>query len=218
MATKFVFKFENADVDASNYQICDFDVKHTGSSIAQAGAQMIAYFAAVGFATMGGVVKLIEVTHRAVGAAGATVLPFPTAEYAGVLAAATTDVISPAGMPSGYATQISAAGPLCPLGTSISVSEISAFAGRRGRGRHFLPYTGRNVVTTGGQVTLATRNRIEQLYTYFLAGFISTTGLPATAPVVGLTPVVTNAAGTPTHDIITVRAQPIFSNLESRRR
>lgn len=215
---KYVFKFENTAVASSNYQIVDVDVNPAGGTVRQNHAQILAYFSTVGFTTMGGVTRIAEVLYRPLGAAGAVALVFPTAEFAAVIAAATADGIGPAGMPTGYGSQISAAGNLAPLGTSISVSELTATVGRTGRGRHFLPFVGVNTMTGGGGLVAAQIDRIREAYLYFLQGIVSSTLAPATSPVLNLSPLVTNAAGTPIHLITTVKPQPIFSNLASRRR
>lgn len=215
---KYVLKFTNDLTPPTNYQLVDVDVLAPSGTVAQNLAQILCYFSTIGFTVMGGTTRLVEANYRLQGSAGATSLPFPTTEFAAVLAAATTDGISPGGMATGFASQISGAGNLSPLGTSISVSEITATVGRTGRGRHFLPFVGVNNLTTGGQVSTSVINRIREAWIYFLTGLIPSSLTPATAPVVNLDPIVTNATGSPTRLITLVRPQPIYSNLETRRR
>lgn len=218
MANKFIVKFTNDAVDPSNFQLVNVDVRMVGKTVNEAAAQILCYFATVGFATAGGVTKINDLLYRPFGAPGAISIAFPTAEYNAVLAAATTDGQSPAGMPVAYATQISAAGALCPLGTSISVSEVTAFPGPRGRGRHFLPFIGVNTVDGQGRVLPAVLATIKQRYEYFLLGVDNPGGLIATLPVTSLEPVVQPSSGLTTNAIVAVKPQPVFSNLESRRR
>lgn len=218
MANKFIVKFTNDAVDPSNFQLVDMDVRMVGKTVNEAAAQILCYFATVGFATAGGVTKIADLLYRPFGSPGAISLAFPTTEYNAVLAAATSDGQSPAGMASGYATQVSAAGSLTPLGTSISVSEVTGTAGPRGRGRHFLPFIGANTVDGQGRVLAAVLATIKQKYEYFILGLDNPGGLIPAPPVSDLQPVVQPASGLTTNAIILVKPQPVFSNLESRRR
>lgn len=215
---RYVFRFENTASNTQNYQIVDADITNaTGTGAAQL-AQMCCYFASVGYQTAGGQMKLTEVTARTTGSPGAVPQVFPTAAYAAVLAAGVTDGVSLAGMASGFATQISAAGTLCPLGTSISVTEKSATVGRTGRGRHFLPFIGVNTVQTDGTVKSTVREAVKEFYNYLFLAVKPGAGGVATAPIINLGPVVTNRFGLIGHAVVEVKAQPVFSNLESRRR
>ncbi len=218
MATRYIFKFQNDDVGPVNYQIVDADIAGVGVTTEESVAQMLCYFATVGYTMMGGVTRLIEVMERPLGAAGATPVPFPYAEYAQVLTWAAADGVSAAGMATGFLTQISAGGVLCPLGTSISVSERTSTVGPTGRGRHFLPFVGVNAVETNGSVKAQVREKIEDMYNYFFRALDPITNVPVASGMFDLEPKVTPANGATTNQIIAVKAQPVFSNLESRRR
>lgn len=218
MLIHWVVKFQNANVDAGNYQICDVHTNDGATTLSPDRlAQIIAYFATTNVAAVN--TSIVGVSARFNGAAGYTPLPFPTTEYAAVVAAATGDSVAVNPMATGYASNIGLTGSvLAPLGTSISVSERTATAGPTGRGRHFLPFIRSSAATAGGSVVAADGTEIELLYNYFLRGILGGVPFAASPPVADLFPVVTNSAGTPVHGITSVKAQPIFSNLESRRR
>ena len=215
---RYVFKFENTASNTQNYQIVDADIQNGTGTGAQQLAQMCAYFASAAYVSAGGQMKLVEVTARTTGSPGAIPQTFPTAAYAATLAAGVTDGVSLAGMATGFATQISAAGALCPLGTSISVTEKSNTVGRTGRGRHFLPFIGVNTVATDGTVKSTVRDQIRDYYNYCFLAVKPGAGGAATAPIINLQPCVTNRFGLIANTIVEVKPQPVFSNLESRRR
>ncbi|HEV8177034.1 MAG TPA: hypothetical protein VGP44_05035 [Gemmatimonadales bacterium] len=211
----WIVKFQNDNVDATNYQIVDFDIDYTIVGVPQSSneqvAEILAYFGALsgGFATG---TRLVEVGWRGPGSAGATPWPFPLTEYNAIRA---DPDAGPWALPAwtAYGTAMGS-GNLAPLGTSISVSERTAQVGRTGRGRHFLPFTSANTVSAGGTVGTGRLALIDDAYATFLLG-AGTTPLAAT-PAPGV--VVSNRAKTTAYAITTVKAQPVFSNLESRRR
>lgn len=213
---KWVAKFQNANVDASNYQMCDLDTSAAVSSEDEFAAQIIAYFASLAMQATD--TSLVELSARAIGDPGFHSIAFPTTAYAAVAIAAAADSIGINAMSTGYASNLGGSGhALAPLGTSVSVSEKTATAGPTGRGRHFLPFITSNVVNSGGTLVSTYLQTTLDAYNYFIRG-IKPDGSAATTPVVDLQPVVTNAAGSPTHAITTIKVQPVFSNLESRRR
>lgn len=213
MPTKLSVKFTNTAVAQANYQMCDVDVQHAWiGSESLIVAQVLAYFAAVS-GNMAAGTKITECLVREIGSAGAYPFPFPVADYTAVKDAALTDGITVPGM-AAYGTTIGS-GALCPLGTSISVSELTAFPGRSGRGRHFLPFASAGVVSAGGELGTGQPPIIIDCYNELIRGFEPGGGL-ATSPILTLNPAVTN--GVTSHTITHVKPQPVFSNLESRRR
>lgn len=215
-ANHLLVKFTNSNVDATNYQLCDVHVDSaTAINALQMYAQIIAYFAAVS-GGMGSGTRIAGLSERPSGTPGFTPLAFPTAAYAATVAAAASDGITVPAMASGYATSLGS-GVLAPLGTSISVSERTATPGPTGRGRHFLPFVSQGIISAGGTVGTGHLAIIEDCANEFFLG-VDPSGGAATAPIVSMDPVITNSGGLIIHAITLYRPQPVFSNLESRRR
>lgn len=200
-------KYVNASVNTDNYQMMDFDFDGATQTEKELAAVILAYGNLLGSQGIIAVnTSCVEIMSRPSGSAGATAVPFPTAEYVALHGLLTT-----VGTYTTY-TQIIGGGALCPLGTSVSVSERTAFPGRSGRGRHFLPFCGVSAVAGDGSVDSAAIFDIEGDYnSLFLGSLVG--GPPATKAVVRPNNVLTGG-----HLITTVKAQPVFSNLESRRR
>lgn len=217
----FVIKFTNTNVDAQNFQLVDFDCDliASGMSVDEAAARLVYYFNRLSDANcIADDTAMVGIDYRAPGSAGATPVPFPTATPMAAIAAVVT--ASPYNwnglIASSYTLLQGGGGGLCPLGTSISVSEFTATVGPTGRGRHFLPFTGTDAVNPGGTLGTGQIADIKQAYDVLFLGE-DETGAPG-GPLDELHPCVTNATRTTEHPITLVRAQPIFSNLESRRR
>jgi hypothetical protein len=214
----FVVEFANTAIPANNPQLVDFDCDLSihSTSTDEVAARLYVYFARLAVANViDHGTSIVGISYRAPGSAGGVPLSFPTARVTSFLnivnAApwnwATTDV--------GFGTVLPGSGPLAPLGTSISVSERSATPGPTGRGRHFLPFITSQAVNPGGQVGSGQLADIKQAYGTCFLGLDSTGagGGPVT-----VNPLITNAARTTDHPIVSVKPQPVFSNLESRRR
>jgi len=214
IAHRFVITFSNDNVEATNYQQFGIEL---GSDVYTPGvpevtAQIIAYVTGACRWVSDQSTKIQGITHRDPLASVATPVPFPTAEYAALYAANIGDFPKLVGI-TGYDQAMGETGnPLSPLGTSIVVTEYTAVGGPGGRGRHFLPFVGTFSITGGGYVQPTHRAGVEELYRAFILG--DGTGTDT----VELEPVVENAAGTSATAITSVKAQPVFSNLESRRR
>jgi hypothetical protein len=211
MATKFTVRTSNASVDSVNYQLTGFAFTDVTDK-AVVAAHIIGYFRDVASADFfGGGTTLDGIIQRDDSGPGGLEMPFPRAEYAALVTAAAARgvTIAPA-LDWGFNL---GAGNLCPLGTSVSVSELTAAAGKSGRGRHYLPFTGDLILGADGRVALSRLNNVRDSYGSFLLGsserYISSGGAP-------LKPVVVGKLG---ENLITlVKAQPVCSNLESRRR
>lgn len=216
-ADKLILKFQSATVDPGNYQICDVDIT-TGTLGAQELAQIIAYFRkACGFVTVTDT-SLVQILLRPHGSSGGTPLPFPQTEYDAMVVTAAAGGYTIPPMSTGYASNIGKSGSvLSPLGTSISVSERTDQPGPKGRGRHFLPYINTYVIAANGGVSATALSLVNDAYQVFILGMLSTTE-PGAFQVDPVDAVVTSAAGTIGYVINSVKAQPVFSNLESRRR
>jgi hypothetical protein len=209
VAHKFQFFFENINVDVLNYQMCDHDlVSPLPGTKEQAAAQLAAYWANAGFACMATGSSIRGITYIAAGTNLGIVLPWPAAEYAAVRASYPT-------LPNllAYGNDIgNPSGSLAPLGTSIVMTERTSFGGPSGRGRHYIPFVMEQTTNPGGQVEATTRAAMVADFSEFILGN------GALAPVVDLQPVVVNALGTTQKIITSADCQPVFSNLESRRR
>lgn len=208
VAEHWVIKFANASVDPSNYQICDIDFAVPGPTVSQVAAQILAYFAGQCTLMSADDTVIVGLDYTPSGAAGGTPVPFPSTDYAAEHTA------YPA-LPNltAYGQNVGGAGFLAPLGTSVSVSEHTASPGPSGRGRHFIPFVGRDCCSTAGFLNPGTIIDSDDNYGRFFFDVFSD-GPFAAYP----NPVVTNALRTTTKDIVSVKTQQIFSNLESRRR
>jgi hypothetical protein len=204
---KMTARYENANVNPLNYQLIDFDFDGTTLTAAELAARILAFGNVLGAnGVIAGSTTCAEIISRPVGSAGGTHVPFPTAEYVALHALYAT-----VGTYTAY-TQTIGGGVLCPLGTSVSLSKLTATPGKTGRGRYFLPFCGVSMVATDGSVDAFGRSIIEQEFHILFIG----DGSPALTTA---TPVV-RASNTLSggHPVTNCKAQPVFSNLESRRR
>lgn len=208
---RYIVQITNTGVDSSN--VAQFGIElaeNLADPLPEQTAQIVAYATSASYSCMANGVRLAGILYYAVGSNLGVQLPFPATEYAAIRAATT-------GLPAmtdWNDVDFDAGGsrPLTPLGTSIVVSEYTGVGGPRGRGRHYLPFPASNTVDAGGRVALATRTAIEESYNQYIKN------VPATPPLNDIFPVVGNAAGTTELTVTNVKAQPVFSNLESRRR
>lgn len=212
-ADRLIFTLQCADVSPSNYQQIGFALTTPAGASDVAQAQLAAYLGCLGSAGMiAQHVSISDISLRSFGSAGNTPQPFPSAAYA--------DLITPVsgegyGIPSlaAYGDTFGSGG-LNPLGTSISVSEVTNTVGRSGRGRHFVPFTSQSCVLTDGSYGNADTNLA--LANLLMLG-VDINGDPVAGievlPV-GVCPA--NAVGI--KPIVRYKPQLVFSNLESRRR
>jgi len=206
---RFVAKFSNSNVDAANYQLVDLDASSvTTLTDEEVAAQFIAFWVVVGPSVIATGTDLVEVVKYPGGGGAGVPIPFPVTEYAQL-------VVDVPGLParSAYPCSVGAtASALAPLGTSVVVTEYTAVGGPGGRGRMFTPFAAVGCVETNGGVKLTARSAIETAYRLWLMDSPPTL---STGPVL---PVLTHVSGATPTIITTVKAQPVFSNLESRRR
>lgn len=209
IADKYIVRFTNTNVNSLNFQLCDIDIQGNGTTAMNvAAAQIIAYFAGQGAESMADGTSITSVTYIASSTNLGVVVPFPNTEYDAIQAEFTSlPVMSAYGVEIGRST-----GSLAPLGTSIVMTERTASGGPSGRGRHFLPFISEELVNTQGQVASTAITNLEANYKRFILDGFAATSL------VNLNPKVVNAAGDTTRSITTAQAQPVFSNLASRRR
>jgi hypothetical protein len=214
-----VVYFTNPNVDAGNYQLVDFDCDNTaaGMSPEEVAARLAQYFKRCGEANViSADTHITQILYRAPGSAGATpIVPDP----AFTAAAVTYTNASPYNWAvsgwGGFPILVASAGVLAPLGTSVSVSERSAHPGRSGRGRHFLPFVQSGAINGGGTLGTGQQADIVQAYEVLFMGLDP---LAKGSVLDEVHPVITNHLRTTEYPITSVKAQPILSNLESRRR
>jgi hypothetical protein len=209
---KIVAQFEHDQIGPANQALVSFNF-NTALSVEACGAAVLGYLAGATQLFSAGT-KLAGLQVRAAGAAGSIQMPFPAVDYAALRALNTG--FFPAW--AAYGPIPTSTGPLCPLGTSISVTENTLTAGPRGRGRHYLPYVQAGIVAVNGGVTVGAQAGLRAAYERAM-GFVDL-GASVTAPRV--IPAVTRApvavGPNPYYDISNVKVQPVFSNLRSRRR
>lgn len=215
--SKYVVKLSNSNVSPANYQLIDFDTDPFAvvglrySTTSEISASILVYLATLSGGMAAGT-SFTEVLYRAAGSAGSVSLPFPAADYASIAAAATTAGYTVPAI-AAYGTTFGS-GILAPLGTSISVSELTLTVGRTGRGRHFLPFVSQGVISAGGTVGSGHIILTEGAADDILLGQASGT-VPA---LIGIPWAMCGPASPTGKEIVNVKCQPIFSNLESRRR
>jgi hypothetical protein len=205
----FVLKFSNPNVDAANYQIVDHDLASTTlATDAEALAQLIAFWQQTGFNSIAVGTNLVEATLYPLGGGAGVAQPFPVAAHAALV------VIDPTLPPAtAFPVDVGASSSgLAPLGTSIVVSEYTAVGGPGGRGRLFIPFVAEATVTAGGTLDPTIAATIATLYGHWIHGGTFAFGTE------DLEPVIVHRNGDPATDVTHVKAQPVFSNLESRRR
>jgi hypothetical protein len=211
-ADKFTFVLRQTAEGTANTAQVGFTVdRSVGSHPGNPGciALMIAYLNRAGVGVMTGNVFIDEVLYQAHGAAGAFPQPFPTADWAALV----SEFPALPALATGYATSISGGTTnLAPIGTSCCVTERTAFAGRTGIGRHYLPFAeDAQINNATGLWAAGATGYVTAAYTTFL---LTPTTSMGTVP--GMC--VTNVNGTPTHLITTVTPSETPSNLRSRRR
>lgn len=206
---RFVAQFDNSNVDAANYQLVDLDASAvTTLTDAEIAAQFIAFWVVVGPSVIATGTSLVSVTKYPIGGGAGVPIPFPVAEYAAL-------VVDVPGLPSrtAYPAAVGAtASALAPLGTSVVVTEYTGVGGPGGRGRMFTPFAAVGAVDSAGFVSSSARSAIEVAYRLWLQDS------PPTLSTGSVLPVLTHVSGATPDPITTVKAQPVFSNLESRRR
>lgn len=207
MDSKFTVRLTNQSVGTANFAIVDFDVSYPytgGLTEAQIAAQLLYYFQDGIYAASG--TSIDDISARPAGSAGAHHVPFPVVEYAAVQAANPSHTIPMIA----YGT-VFGSGAISPIGTSITVSEYTAIAGRSYQGRHYLPFVGAGSIASDGLLSTAVVASVHAAYNDAILGGVG-------APVVDLVPLVhSTKLGTDTPIVsVTVSATP--SNLKTRRR
>lgn len=162
-ATRFQVYLENTNYGAVNPCIVDFDFTFPlALPVGDTAAQIVAYLAGVG--DMGAGTSISQIRESVVPGAGSTPIPFPAAEYAALKAIVT-------GLPTltAYGSTFGTS-DLTALGTSILVNEYTTLVSRKGRGRHYRPWTNDAVITSAGQVDPAYVGTITDAYRALLLG------------------------------------------------
>jgi hypothetical protein len=177
-----------------------------GADVAAAG--MIAYVVKARGAFLASGTLITRVQWREHGTGGFIDVPFPDALYNDMV-----DVDSDLVHMHDYAdTVLGASGGLAPVGTSVCVTEYSAGFGRRSRGRHFLPFVNKAKVDGNGLFAAEDIALVEAAYNSYILNLDDDPVHPS------LLPVILSATLTTQTVITHVKAQPVLSNLRSRRR
>lgn len=205
--TKYTARITNDNVDPNNFQLVGFTFDNTENDPVNTSL-VLAYLAEASNTYASGT-RIIGVSARTAGSAGGVDVPFPVTEYAANASGGAADG-HPLPAMAAYGVSIGGGG-LTPLGTSISVSERTSTVGPTGRGRHFLPFTSTTQITAGGRLAPSTITEISDKWRYWF-------GYGPSSPYVLVGPVITNRLLAIPKVILTVKAQPVLSNLESRRR
>lgn len=207
-AERYIIRMSNSGVNPLNF--AQFGIELLGGSLVpvpQVVAQLCAYVVSVGAGAIAEDTFIDRVTYQEAGTDGYLPQPFPTTEWA-ALVAANPDL----GAATAYSGIVVGTGGLAPLGTSIVVTEYSATGGPSGRGRHFIPFVNTTCLDTAtGFLNAANIAAIGVSY----ATYISPSGVDGAS---FLDPVVVPESGGTEKAVVTVVVQPVLSNLRSRRR
>jgi hypothetical protein len=202
-AIHFQFKILNSSVDPSNYAIVDLDVGNAIPDPKQVAAQFTAFL--IGSDVCAAGTSVASATFRGPSVAGATPVGDWTAEGTAIKAAYTGLAHSP------WPGESFGNGDLTPVGTSATLSEYSATAGRSATGRMYLPFIGVPQVAGDGSLAFSIASAINGAYSLFLMGD------GATAPVVDLMPTVVSKKLTTQYPVTVPLTSRTLANLRSRR-
>lgn len=216
IADRWTIKMTNDNVNEINY--AEFGIELSAASEAtptQQWQQIVGYVLGAASQVCAAGTRIREMTYRPSTSSVSSPFPWDAASY-NIMASTNVANYPWLVEMDDYGDDIGDSGTgLSPLGTSVVVTEYSATGGPAGRGRHYIPFINGDCITAGGYLGSAQRATIELCY----KNFILDLGLsPAPTGTGDLTPVVENAAGTTAKTIVTCKAQPVFSNLKSRRR
>lgn len=216
IADRWTIKLTNDNVNEINY--AEFGIELSAASPAtptQQWSQIVAYVLGVASQCCAAGTRIREMSYRPSTSTVSSPFPWDAVTYNALASANVANYPWLVAM-SDYGADIGDSGTgLSPLGTSVVVTEYSATGGPSGRGRHYIPFINGNCITAGGYLGTAIRTTIELCYSNFIMDKALS---PAPTGTGDLFPVVENAAGTTAKPIVTVKAQPVFSNLKSRRR
>lgn len=216
VAQRWIVLTTNDNVNEINF--AEFGIElQDGNAVSneQTAVQIIAYTAVVGAEVMADGTRLAGLKLREAGENVSIDYPFPVDAYDTFQ---TANVANYPGMVAmaAYGEVIGDPGAgLAPLGTSAVITEYSAIGGPAGRGRHYLPFIGGTCITPGGYLDPTIRATLELAYNNLILG-LDLSPIPVGAD--PLMPVIENSAGTVAQTVTGVKAQPVFSNLKSRRR
>lgn len=216
VSDRYTVLLTNDNVNELNFAEFGIELQDgNGATEIEQAVQIIAYTAVVGAEVMADGTRIAGLKFKLAGTNTSVEVPFPTTAY-GVFQAA--NVANYPGMVAmsawGEVIGDSGAG-LAPLGTSVVVTEYSTTGGPAGRGRHYLPFIGGTCITPGGYLDPTIRATIELAYN----NLIRDVGLsPAAVGAVDLLPQIEQSNGLASKAVVAVKAQPVFSNLKSRRR
>lgn len=193
---------ENSTLGSVNRAQVSFTFENVRSND-ENGAAVALYLASVGPQMFAAGTTLERLNLRFAGAPGGFDIGFPTAAFAAMQAAVASPNVFSGSMTSYGVTM--GGGGLTPVGTSICMTERTNTLGRRGIGRHFLPFVTSLAVGADGELLPGNASNIEASW------FDVIDYLPQR-------PVVTQANLTSPRNITIIEARPILSNLRTRRR
>ena len=216
IADRYTVILTNDNVAELNFAEFGIELQDgNGATETEQAVQILAYTAVVGAEVMADGTRLQGLKFRLAGTNTSVDVPFPTAAYGAFQAANVANYPGMVAM-AAYGEVIGdpVAG-LAPLGTSVVVTEYSTTGGPAGRGRHYLPFIGGTCITPGGYLDPTIRTTLELAYNNLIRDIGLT---PAAVGAVDLEPVIEASTGLTAKSVVGVKAQPVFSNLKSRRR
>jgi hypothetical protein len=203
---KLIATLTNDTVGSANPSVVDFDIE-AGVDIKSAAMRVMIYLVAASSQCMAVGTRVTGIRWRDVGQNGSVDVAFDPAEHAVQRALIAAQVAVPQEVAYGRSL---GGGGLAPIGTSVCVSEYTAFPGRSGRGRHFLPFITSLAVDSAGTLKDTSLDALQVITDQAL-------GIDGTSPFSDLNLCVRGPAQPDFKRVQSAKVRKTLSNLESRR-
>lgn len=208
---RYTVTLENPIGGGGNQAQVGFSTLTLGSYSLEFAMQLCVYFGALG---SDGIIcsgtKVTGIQWREHLAAGAVDVPFDAAMY--VTASGVITGLG-FGVPAmtDYGDTFGVGDPL-PIGTSVNVAEFTGTLGRKGRGRHFIPFASKTACDSLGAFGNSKIADLTDIYNQLMLN------MPPDGDIYDAGVGVAPASGTNGHPITSVVPRSIYSNLRTRRR
>jgi len=214
MALRLTAKLISLNSGPLNYALVGFTFDPGGPipSTTALAMRVFGYLQATGQSCMEEGCYVDSITETNAPVAGGTDIAFEIGAYEAMRSGAATAGITLRDT-TGYAVQAlgRTGGTSSGRGDSICVQTKTVSPGRKGRGRHFLPFTCREAISPNGLVSISASQYLENAYRVFFLGADLALG-PAGAVVLSKIPVGSF------HSVVSVKVSLIPSRLKSRTR
>lgn len=214
MALRLTAKLISTNSGPLNYALVGFTFDPAGpvNSTTQLAMRVMAYLSAVGQNMMEEQVLVDGIVETNAPVSGGTDIAFDPAVYATLITQAATAGITIRPQNAYGGSYLGRTGGTSSgRGDSLCVQTKTTTPGRKGRGRHFLPFLARESIAPIGLISNTTRDYVEEAYGLFFLGRNAAIG-PSGAVVLSKLPVGSF------HPVTGVKVTVIPSRLRSRTR